>query len=150
MMRQKLFFLPDGGRAALNHLHVDNLVEAILLAAQKDVAGDVFNVTDGATTTCADYFSRLARAIGLERLPTMPAWMLRAMIGLIAGGHRAMGREPPATADAIAFLRRPHHYSIARARDRLGYEPRITLEQGMAEVERWLQTPEGQALTASR
>ena len=145
LMRRGLFFLPDGGRKALNHLHVDNMVDAIVLALGRDVGGEIFNVTDGQPTTCADYFGRLAQLVGIQGVRTLPAWLLRSMIGTVERVHEILGREPPAAAQAIEFLRRPHHYSIDRARERLGYRPRVELAEGMADVGRWIQSAEGQA-----
>ncbi len=136
LMRKGLFVLPDGGRALLNHVHVENLVDATLLAVERGAWGRAFNVTDGVRTTCMQYFSRLGALAGITSIRTAPSWAMRPAFALIARASRALGIEPPATEDAVSFLLRPGLYSIARARRELGYEPRVTLEQGFDELAR--------------
>ncbi len=137
-MRRGLFLLPDGGRGIMNHVHIDNLLDAVFLALDKDATGTAFNVTDGEATTFRDYFGRLAALIGRKGVHTAPSSLLKALFGAAELGARLVRREPMARASVVDFLRRPHAYSIAKARRVLGYEPRVTLAEGMAEVGRWL------------
>ena len=51
---------------------------------------------------------------------------------------RVRGRRSEVTPAAIDYLARRGSYSIARARDVLGYEPAHDLEAGMAKTEEWL------------
>jgi nucleoside-diphosphate-sugar epimerase len=136
LMRKGLFVLPDGGRGLINHVHVENLVDAVLLAVERGAWGRAFNVTDGVRTTCAQYFSRLAKLAGIEALRSAPSWLLRPAFAAIARGARLVHVEPPATEDAVSFLLRPGQYSIERARSELGYQPRVTLDQGFEELAR--------------
>jgi nucleoside-diphosphate-sugar epimerase len=39
----------------------------------------------------------------------------------------------------VNFILRPHAYSIAKAQKLLGYEPKISLEEGMRLTQAWLQ-----------
>jgi nucleoside-diphosphate-sugar epimerase len=49
------------------------------------------------------------------------------------------GAEPPAAADAIDFLNRPHAYSNEKARRELGFVPNVSFEEGMSRVHAWLE-----------
>ncbi|MFK7990935.1 MAG: NAD-dependent epimerase/dehydratase family protein [Sandaracinaceae bacterium] len=134
LMRQGLFVLPDGGRALLNHVHVENLVDAIVLAVERDVTGVPINVTDGARTTTKTFFTHLAQTAGLPAPRTLPSAVLDRAFAVLEGACRVARIEPPAQRSALDFLRRPGLYSIERARTRLGYVPRIDLETGMREL----------------
>jgi nucleoside-diphosphate-sugar epimerase len=136
LMRRGLFVLPDAGRGVLNHVHVDNLVDAIEAVFARDAWGRAFNVTDGVRTTCGEFFARLARAAGLRAPRSLPSWLLRPAFDALAVGARAIGRPPLATGEAVAFLTRPGLYAIDRAREGLGYEPRVSLDEGFAEIAR--------------
>ena len=60
-----------GGRGAFNYVYIENLVDAILLAAEDDRAlGQAFIVNDG-VTTWREFFSYYARLAGRE-LPSVP------------------------------------------------------------------------------
>ena len=51
---------------------------------------------------------------------------------------RVRGVEVEVNPRAVAYIARRGTYSIAKARRLLGYEPRVSLEEGMARTERWL------------
>jgi nucleoside-diphosphate-sugar epimerase len=139
LMRRGRFFLVNGGRGVINTVYVDNLIDAVFLAVERDAWGEVFNVTDGRTVTCREYFDRLTAAAGLRRPWSLPAAVLRPAAYLLSGLQRLLGREQDFSPDAIRFVTRKHAYSIARARSRLGYEPRVDLEEGMRRTAKWLQ-----------
>ena len=63
LLKAGLFVVPDGGRGIINHVYVDNLVDAIFLAIERDASG-AYTVTDGVGATCLDYFRPLAEAAG--------------------------------------------------------------------------------------
>jgi nucleoside-diphosphate-sugar epimerase len=135
LMKRGLFVLPDGGHGRINHVHVDSLVDGIRLALVRDASG-VFCLSDGVSVSCKDYFERLG-AMAHVKLRSLPSWALVGSFSVIAPLFEAIGKEPPARADAIRFLLRPATYSIAKARQILGYQPRRSLEDGMNAVERW-------------
>ncbi len=134
LLRQRLFTLPDGGQGVINHVHVDNLLDGVFLALEKNAGGECFTISDGIATPCSEFFGHHARMLGRGGVPTAPGGLLIALVGLLAGLYRLMGRKPPASAAGIHFLRRRGAYSIDKARRMLGYVPRITLEEGMRGV----------------
>ena len=136
LMRKRIFFLIDGGRGTMNHVHIDNLLDAVFLSLEKRIAGQAFNVTDGARTTFADYFLRLARMLGRKGLPSAPGSLVRGGFSFAGRVGARLGVRLPVSPAAVDFVCRPHPYGIDRARQGLGYEPRINLDQGMAAVER--------------
>lgn len=141
LLRKGLFVLPDGGRGVINHVHVDNLIDGIFLALDKNATGEAFTLSDGLATACREFFGYHAAMLGKKRLPTLPAAVLLPGIGALSAGYRLLGRQPPASAAAIQFLRRRGAYSIDKARRVLGYQPAITLDAGMRRVARELGLP---------
>ena len=131
LMRRGLFMLPDGGRGVINHVHVDNLLDGVFLAIEQNAGGEIFNLTDGVASSCRDYFDRVAALQGRKPPASLPAPLLFALVAFSALLWRLVGRRFPASAAATRFLMRRHRYSIAKARQRLGYAPRIDLDSGM-------------------
>lgn len=138
LIKRGLFALADGGSGIMNHVHVDNLLDAVFLALERDVSGRAFNVTDGAETTFAEFFGNYARMLGKQKLPAFPASLLLPAFSLLNTGFRAVGITPPVSPEAVRFVQRKQPYSIERATRELGYVPRISLDQGMRELETWL------------
>ena len=60
LMGQKLFAYVNDGQGVINHVYVDNLVDAIFLSIEKEAYGEIFNVTDGQKTSWKEYFLLLA------------------------------------------------------------------------------------------
>jgi nucleoside-diphosphate-sugar epimerase len=138
LMKQRVFVLPDGGHGIMNHVFVDNLMDAIFASIEKEVSARAFNVTDDFETTFASYFRHIAAMIGRGAVPTLPSTVLRRTFGALAWGAHLLGRKPLAHPSAVDFLTRPQPYSVERARRELGYVPRVDLDGGMRRVEAWL------------
>lgn len=131
MLRRGMFVLPKRGLGIMNHVYVDNLIDAIWLAVEKRAFGRAFNVTDGAATTNREYFGKLAALAGLPPPRHAPAALLEAL-GASAELARRVGlTDEPLGRDSVRYLMRPYPYSIERARRELGYEPRVDLERGL-------------------
>lgn len=130
LMKRGLFALPDGGSGLMNHVHVENLVDAVFLMIERDAAGP-FHVTDGVRTDNATYFGALARTAGLPPPRTLPRALLGPAFTAIEKVSLGLGKEPPARAEALRYLLRPGTYAIEKAKAELGYVPRIGLDAGM-------------------
>lgn len=137
LLRSGQMVLVEGGRGHFAHVHVDNLLDATLLALSRDEAvGETFIVTDGDThCTIGDYFRRLAEAAGAPS-PTRsaPRFAARALAAAMELTARVTGRPPAFTRVAVDFVLRRGSFSIEKARTLLGWSPRVTLEEGMAAI----------------
>lgn len=140
LIRQRLFMLPDGGRAILNHTHVENLVDGILAAAARGGDGEAYNITDGEGVTYKEFYDRLSSMLGYGPVRTLPASVMRTAFRALAGGFDLVGIKPPARPAGVEFINRPHRYSIAKAQRELDYAPRITLDKGFDELAEALAT----------
>ena len=80
------------------------------------------------SVTTAEFFAHYARMLGRRPVRTAPSALLRPLIRLTPGLHP----------DSLIFMQRRAVYPNERARRLLGWEPRVTLEDGMRRTERWL------------
>ena len=78
--------------------------------------------------TAKEFFDHYSRMLGKKGVRTAPAAVLRPLMRL----------TPGVNADELIFLMRRAVYPNARARDQLGWQPRVRLEEGMARTETWL------------
>jgi 2-alkyl-3-oxoalkanoate reductase len=53
---------------------------------------------------------------------------------------RRLGQKIDLSAGAMWLLNRPATYSIEKAQKMLGYQPRVSFDEGMAHVEDWLRS----------
>ena len=131
MMRRGLLVVPSGG-GVINHVYVDNLVDGIFLAVEREAHGSIFNVTDGVAVTFERYFALLAARAGSKPPRTLPAPLLLGAASVVGAMHACGITKTEASAQTIRYLMRPHAYSIDKARRELGYSPRIGLDAGLS------------------
>jgi nucleoside-diphosphate-sugar epimerase len=117
-------------------VYVGDCVQALLLAAERPVGGCSYNITSGECLSFREILTEVGRALGTTPrfLPMPPSVLVGAATGaeLVA---RALGRRPGLSRARVRWLMNDHHFSIAKARDELGYQPRYPLRDGLAEVD---------------
>jgi nucleoside-diphosphate-sugar epimerase len=120
--------LPMKGRGILTLVYVDDLVDCIYraLTLPEGEAG-VFTAWDGRPVTAKDFYDHYARMLDKKGVRTAPVALLRLLMRI----------TPGVDPDDLQFLMRRAVYPNARAREVLGWEPRVTLEEGMARTESW-------------
>lgn len=134
------FLLPAHGKGILSPTYIDDLVDGIVLAAgSSNAAGQIFSITGGCGVTCEDYFAHHWRWAGRPGKPRSYSTATVTRLAKIAAVvQRALGRQSEAGPEALALLTKPGTFSIAKARRMLGYEPKVSLEEGMRRTEAWL------------
>jgi nucleoside-diphosphate-sugar epimerase len=119
-----------GGRYLTSTCHVDNVVEALLLAAERGKPGEIYFVTDGAPVEFRDFITKLLATQGVDAgTKTVPHWLARMTVALTAWMKR-----PPLTRTAFALMAHEVTVDDSKARRELGYVGRKSIEAGLAEL----------------
>ena len=121
--------------------YIDNLVDAVLAAEENlvpdsPVCGQAYFVTNGEPMAFFDFVEKVVVALGYPpikgRVPYWLAWTVAAVAeGLDALRGKSPGAESGMTRFAMRYMVTHHYYSIARAREDLGWIPRVDLEEGI-------------------
>ncbi len=130
----------EGGRGLHNYVYVDNVVDGLLAcASHPDAPGRTFNLTDGVVTYAEffDYYAQMIAA-GPPPMRDLSRGQARAIAYVAERVAAARGATPLLTRVAVDLLCRRATFPSARARDILGWNPRVSLDDGMAACERWL------------
>jgi nucleoside-diphosphate-sugar epimerase len=139
MLRRRQVLLPAQGRGAFNPVFIDDLVDAVLLAAEAEqAAGQVFNVTGGTAVDTAAFFAHYCRMLGIGPAPIASTTVTIAVAEVLGRASRALGRPSEASAATMRMLAAHGTVSIDKAQRVLGYEPRVDLDEGMRRTEEWL------------
>lgn len=139
LMKARRFMLPDEGEGVITPVYVDDLVDCVVRAlVHPGAAGRAYIAHDGQPVTAAAFFAHYARMLGRERVPTLPRPVLAAAAWAEELRARATGSVPTFSRPAIVYITRKGSYPNARAREELGWEPRVDLEEGMRRTEAWL------------
>jgi nucleoside-diphosphate-sugar epimerase len=142
-LRERSVIYIAGGKYALNTTFVGNLADAVSLAIDNPAAiGEVFNITDGEFVSKRQFFEAVADGLGLKRprpLTSVPVWLARVMANWRESKFRRENRpSPPRITQAqLKFAGLNLDFSIAKARTKLGYSPRVLFREGMKEATEW-------------
>lgn len=113
--------------------YIENLVDALLLAAVNEKAvGEVFNIADG-TTTWKEWFTAYANMAGKEL-----KHISHAQANMQARLNDVLHQGKFLTHDVLELYDNKADYATAKAHAILGYQPRVSLEDGFGATERWL------------
>jgi len=130
--------LPGKGEGLITPVYVDDLVDCFVRAlTHANAAGRAFTAWDGRPVTVAEFFSYHGRMLGRDRLPTVPGPVAIAAAWLAEQVAHVTGNPPTLSRNAITLISRKAVYPNARACEELGWEPRVTLEEGMRRTEAW-------------
>ena len=138
--------LVDGGRRIAGLVYVDNLIDAMELALRhQDARGEAFNVTDGLPVTWRQFTDGLAAGIGAPGARLSMPYGLASGVGIcLEEGYRFMRRTTRLSAptllsrQAVQIMGTDQDFSNRKAREVLGWEPRVSYAQGMETTVAWL------------
>jgi 2-alkyl-3-oxoalkanoate reductase len=140
-IKRRQFMLFGRGEGLMTPVFADDLVDALARAlVVPEAAGKAFTAWDGHAVTAAEFFTHYARMLGRDSLPRLPRPLASAIGAAQELVAHANGKPPMFTRHAITFLSRRAAYSNRRAREVLGWEPRVPLAEGMRRTEEWFRT----------
>jgi nucleoside-diphosphate-sugar epimerase len=140
--------LVDGGRAVAGLCYVENLIDAAILALRHDAApGHAFNVSDGLGITWKEFTDGLAGGLGSPGVRwSLPYWLANGIGFSLEHGYRILrkttGLSAPAllSRQAVQLLGNNQDFSNRKAREILGWEPRVDYATGLEATLAWLRT----------
>ena len=98
------------------------------------VAGKVYFLSNGEPIPLWDLINRILATAGIPPVTrTVPVWMAYTGGWLLETAYSVLGRadEPPMTRFLARELTTAHWFSINAARRDLGYEPKVTIAEGL-------------------
>ncbi len=124
------------GKAYTCPIYIDDLCAGILAALHhEEVGGEAIILTDGQKVSWKDYVEAMYRALGSRRQPLgLPVPLAYLGAWLLTLGARLLGlrKAPPLTLYRVEQGSQSYHFSNAKARRLLGFEPKVFYEEGLA------------------
>lgn len=134
-VQQGRFRWIDQGRALTSTTHVDNVAEALVLAARRGQGGQAYFISDGPPVSYKEFLSRLLETAGVSPPSgSVPLALAQGYAKTMEGLWESLGLRstPPATRMLIELLAKPVTVNHAKAMRELGYVPIVSREQGLS------------------
>ncbi len=145
MVAQKKFLWINGGEAMTSSTHIDNLIHGIELALTQGVQGAVYFLTDGKPMRFRDFLTAYLATEGIA-LPdkSLPGGVVRFLAMVMEKIWKLFGikSQPPITRFTAAIMSRDCTIRDDLARRELGYQPILTVEEGMQSLSRGTSSPQ--------
>ena len=140
MIRDSLFSYFDGGRYSASLVHIDNLVDGLILCGQKEqAAGQTYFFRDDWDVTWKHYIDDLASIFGKKihlSLPFKLAWTLGYISEKISP---PFGTRPMITRHAVGLMGRDNKVDNSAAKTELGWKTGVSYKEAMEEIKTWVE-----------
>lgn len=138
------FVMIGPGTTRLHMVHVDDLVDGILLCGSKTEAlGEVFLLGGAEAPTLNQLAREIANALNVPAPKLrMPVWPLYALAWACEKFYVPLGAEPPLYRRRVGFFTHHREFDCSKATQRLGYLPKVTLKEGVRRTAAWYRTEE--------
>jgi len=144
----KLFKMADkdrpliigSGKGGYHLVYIDDLVDAFVLAGTSDrAAGEAFLIGGGEVPSLNELFAELGKVFGREKQrPRRPPALPFMVAGVVCETLcRPLGISPPIYRRRVEFFTNNRSFDIAKARERLGYDPQVSMAQGLRRTAQW-------------
>ena len=118
---------------------IDNAAEAHVLALDKleigsALAGKAYFITNGEPVIMWEFLQRILHDAGLPPVTrSVPLWMARTLGRVAEGLHKVfrLTGEPAMTRFLATQMSTSHWFDISSAKRDFGFEPRVSMEEGL-------------------
>lgn len=138
------------GQNRIDTIYVENAADAHLLAAERleggsPVCGQAYFLSQGEPVNCWEWIDQVLALVDLPPVRASISYRAAYSAGAVLEGiWSLLGRtdEPRMTRFLAAQLATSHYFDISRARQDLGFEPRVSMADGMERLRRALSAKE--------
>ena len=126
------FKMIGDGKTFAHPVYIDDLVDGMILAYESDkAAGETYILGGENYVTLNEWTKIIAKEAGAEispiHIPYRPLWLFSYLCEIVCA---PFGIEPPLFRRRVDFFVKDRAFSIDRAKDELGYRPKVGLEEG--------------------
>jgi nucleoside-diphosphate-sugar epimerase len=131
------FLWLDRGKCIIETVHVDNVVEAIILACTKGSSHSIYFVTDDNLITVRDFFTEIMKIKGIT-IPekSFPNFIVKGVATSTEFLWKVfkVKNPPPISRFDWSFVGMTRKYDISKIQNELGYKPVTSREEGLKEI----------------
>jgi nucleoside-diphosphate-sugar epimerase len=139
MIKKRRFIIVGNGKAFFQPAYIDDVVQGFIRCLGNDKAvGEVFIIGGEEYLPLTDLFRLIAEELGVAppkiKVPLTPVlWLATLCEGICI----PLGIEPPLHRRRVSFFQNNRAFSIEKAKTGLGFQPEVTLREGIRRTIQW-------------
>jgi nucleoside-diphosphate-sugar epimerase len=133
------FMMVGQGFNLRSAVYITDFLDALeLCATRQGIDGEAFIITHDELVTVAQIVEEVAHLVGAS-VPRffIPVWFAWGIAGLLEGVARIFKKQPPITRRSLKFFTNDAGFTCEKARRILGFEPQVSLRDGLDLTYRW-------------
>ncbi|MFG0304942.1 MAG: NAD-dependent epimerase/dehydratase family protein [Phycisphaerales bacterium JB040] len=133
------FLMFGDGKTTYHPVYIDNLSECFIKAVEKEGnAGEAYLGADAEYFTLNDLVKKVGQAIGVDvKIRHVPFTPIYAAAVVCEAVCKPLKISPPLFPRRVDWFRQVRAFKIDKARNELGYEPKIGIEEGLKRTGEW-------------
>jgi len=139
MAKQPITILLGNGNIFYHLVYIDDLVDGIILASQKDEAvGEAFLIGGPDIPTLNLLLDKISESLGSNKTKIhLPAFPFQIAGTLCEKVCIPLGIDPPIYRRRVDFFTKSRSFDISKAKTILGYNPQFNTEKGIRRTAEW-------------
>jgi nucleoside-diphosphate-sugar epimerase len=134
-----VFVIIGSGETHFHMVYIEDLTDGMILASEKEEAtGEVFILTGNEPVKINDLVSCIAdvleRPVPKRHIPVAPVMLAANIVQKVCV---PLGIEPPLYPRRLDFFVKDRQFDISKARNLLGYSPKVDLRTGLKATAEW-------------
>lgn len=127
------------GQTLYHPVYIDNLVDAHILAMDPQVGiGEAYLIADENYYPIKTIVQKVAQSLGVDvKIPHYPVWPVVVVGHICEKVCKPFGITPPIFPRRVDWYRQNRAFRIEKAKEQLGYRPRVGLDEGLAKTAEW-------------
>lgn len=141
-VKKGFLFLLGTGKQRISLVHVDDLVQGIMAAANHPVSGKIFYISGDGAYDWHTIGHTIARALNKKPITIyVPLWLLSIIAAVSVAASSLTGKPALLNWDKVAEMKQAGWMcSNERAKKELGFRPKMDLQRGIQQTADWYQS----------
>ena len=138
MLKKGFFLKIGGGHNYTSNIYVSDFAQVLTNLVGSGLIGETYIVSSRESIDFIDSGKIIAEELGVKfRVIRVPAWLMIFASMVEERVFNMIGRKPIVTKRNIQMTIHDRVYDISKAMREIGYNPQISMEQGIRTVIRW-------------
>lgn len=143
LVKKRMFFKIGSGHNYTSNVYVSDFAQSLVKLVDGGVIGETYIITSNESIDFVESGRIIAEQLGVRlRVIRLPAWFMVTVAAIEERIFTLLGKTPIVTKRNIQMTIQDRVYDISKAKKEIGYEPHMSMEQGIRTVIRWYKDKE--------